>query len=381
MAAYIWLKQMNLSLEEDYHSLLKDKQLQQDSNQLELVKIFQVYKEFLESNNQTLLRKIFSSLNVKQEPTKKGVYIHGDVGRGKSMLMDLFYTHLNIKKKQRIHFHEFMLNFHSTLHKYRESTQNTASADDQVIIIAKQIASNNKVLCLDELQINNIADAMIVGRLFKAIIERGTFVVMTSNRPPQDLFKDGLQRERFLPFIDLIQNEFLTFHLDNSKDYRLEKVTSLKETYFWPLNHDTKVDISKIINELTGGKKLEPKELIIENNRIIKAERVYGKVAIFTFSELCEQPLGAIDYLKIAKAFNTIIIENIPKLNSNNHNEALRFITLIDCLYENHTFIICSAESPINELYIGNKNSFEFDRTISRIKEMRSKEYLSNISN
>jgi cell division protein ZapE len=223
--------------------------------------------------------------------------------------------------------------------------------------------------------VNNIVDAMIVGRLFKVLVEKGVFLVFTSNRAPQELFKDGLQRERFLPFIELIETRLFIYHLNSFQDYRLSKVPSLDKFYFHPLNEEAKLGLKQVIEMITGGKNLRAKNIFINKDRSLRVDRSYGRVAIFTFNELCQQPLGAMDYIAIAKNFDTLVIENVPKLNADNHNEALRFITLIDCLYEHSTRLILSAEVEVEKLYEGARNRFEFDRTISRLKEMQSIEY------
>lgn len=368
---------MTISLHELYSNFIREKGLENDPGQFELITILDQYKTSLEAKSRSLVKRLFSKPYHNKTEKKDGIYIYGEVGRGKSMLMDLFYNSLDLKNKQRIHFHQFMLDFHNALHMYRNKNQNINNSNDQVIMLAKQIAKKVKVLCLDELQVNNIADAMIVDRLFRAIIDEGTFIVITSNRHPEGLFKDGLQRERFLPFIDLVKEKFLIFRLNNFKDYRLDKITGLDKFYFYPLNQEAKFQIDKIIGTVTGNKTLERMELSVEDNKVLKLERTYGNIAAFTFNELCLMPLGAIDYFKIAQSFNTVVIENIPELTNDNHNEALRFITLIDCLYENHTRIICSAAKPINELYTGSRNRFEFDRTISRLTEMQSAEYIA----
>ncbi len=372
---------MQANLEEIYQALIEERGLENDSNQLQLIKTIDPYKNYLEEryNSTSLLKKFFRSLYPKQEVNKNGIYIYGDVGRGKSMIMDLFYNNLNLKKKQRIHFYQFMLDFHGALHAYLESNQNVNGDIDHVILLAEKIAGEVDVLCLDELQINNIADAMIVGRLFQALIENGTFIVITSNCAPDELFKDGLQRERFLPFIDITKEKLVIFHLNNFKDYRLSKLTSLEKSYFYPSNQesDNSEDFKEVIELIIGQNKLERKELTVDNNRILKLERVYRNVVVFTFNELCFMPLGTIDYVTIIRNFNTLIIEDIPQLGNDNHNEALRFITLIDCLYENHTRLICFAAAPVDQIYNGTKNQFEFKRTISRLKEMQSIEYIT----
>lgn len=346
--------------------------------QKELLVILEKYRLKLEThiNDKSFFTKLFESISPKVPQEKCGLYIYGDVGRGKSMLMDMFFNALNIERKRREHFHQFMLDFHNTLHTMRSSKQE--DNNDDVKRLAKQIASQVDALCFDELQVNNIADAMIVGRLFEALLQNGVFVVFTSNRPPYELFKDGLQRERFLPFIDLIQNKLELFELKSDTDYRLSKISSVKKLYLSPLNDETQQNLSALVELLTGGKNLEDAIIEIDENRSLRILRSYGNFAIFSFNELCQAALGAMDYIALSKRFSTIVVENIPRLTADHHNEALRFITLVDCLYEYHTKLICTAEVPIDELYAIGKNQFEFARTISRLKEMASKEYLTN---
>jgi cell division protein ZapE len=365
-------------LEKIYQGFIEGNGLEKDQNQIELIKLFDKFKVELEEhkNDKHFFQKIFQKISSRQPLEKCGIYICGDVGRGKSMLMEMFFNNLQVKNKKRTHFHQFMIDFHQSLHKYREDNKDSINKSDPVVELASNIANEFDVLCLDELQINNIADAMIVGRLFKTLLESGTFIVVTSNRRPQELFKDGLQRERFLPFIELIDEKLMTFYLNSFKDYRLDKVLSMHKVYFYPINKETANLLNGVIDSLTGQNSLVSKEIFVDAGRHMLLHRTYGNIAVFTFNELCQVPLGAIDYIALANNFNTIIIENIPQLGPDNHNEALRFITLIDCLYENRTNLICSAGVQVEQLYIGNKNKFEFNRTISRLKEMQSLEYM-----
>jgi cell division protein ZapE len=305
---------------------------------------------------------------------RKGVYIWGDVGRGKSMILGLFYDNLEVNSKLNTHFHEFMLDFHKKLNGLRNEASN-ADGDDFIVKLASQFGKKVLVLCLDELQINNIVDAMIVSRLFKGLLANGTYVFFTSNREPDDLFKDGLQRDRFIPFIDLIKSELEVYNLNNFCDYRLMKLYNLEQSYFYPLNEENNQNLAKVLYEITGRSNLESREVFVDSNHTLMVHKCYGNVAEFTFNELCEIPLGAIDYIALCKNFNTIVIKNIPILSADKHNEALRFITLIDCMYEHHTKLLCTAADKPEQLYKLGENQFEFRRTASRLIEMQTTEY------
>jgi cell division protein ZapE len=363
-----------MSLSAAYKKFKAEQNLQDDPIQAKLISRLEVYGKSLQQSNSWLtplskLRKVLDT----QISSCNGMYIWGGVGRGKSMIMNLFYDNLALDEKLRVHFHQFMLDIHEELNKLREQDSSAP-----LLQLAKQISAKYKLLCLDELQINNVADAMIVGRLFTSLMDNGVFVVFTSNRPPQDLFKDGLQRERFIPFIELLEARTEIYSLDGPIDYRLQKLSSLNKFYHYPLGKSADKFIADVILKLCGKGKLASKEILIADNRKLQVLECRDTLAIFTFEELCSRPMSAADYIAICKNFSTVIIKNIPKLSQDNHNEALRFITLIDCFYEHKTKLICSAEAAPEELYKGNKNRFEFDRTISRLNEMKSLEYQAN---
>lgn len=327
-----------------------------------------------------MLSRVISAFSKHPRHHRHGVYIWGDVGRGKSLILDLFFETIPYQNKLKIHFHKFMLDFHKQLNALRENTKGKSS--DYIKQLTHDIASKYKVICLDELQINNIVDAMVVGRLFEGLIHSGCFIFFTSNRPPSDLFKDGLQRERFLPFIDLIEDKLEVFELNNFEDYRLRALSEMKDNYLLPINAKTNKELNQIITKLTGhADNLNEIEIFSDKKRPIKIHKSYGTLAVFSFKELCEVPLGAIDYLAICNNFNTVVIKDIPKMGKDNHNEALRFITLIDCLYETKTALICTAAAEPEKLYNNGKNSFEFKRTASRLNEMRSASYLVEVAN
>jgi cell division protein ZapE len=360
-------------LEKVYKQKLQELNLEFDESQLNLIKQLEKYlTHFHDVKSKNLLSKLSAFFTAKNSQPHLGVYIWGEVGRGKSMIMNLFFDSIEIAGKLKIHFHEFMLSFHKKVEALRKK-----HVKDPILKVAQELADKYKVICLDELQINNIADAMVVGRLFEALFKHEVFVFITSNRYPDELFKDGLQRERFIPFIELIKKQLEVYNLNNFKDYRCEKIAHIKKTYLYPINKENKSTIENIILELTGHTRLLSKQVTVDENKMLTVNNSYGNLAMFTFSELCEIPLGAIDYLALTKSFTTIILINIPKFTPDHHNEALRFITLIDCLYENKVKLICLAEASIDNLYAKGKNHFEFARTISRLKEMQSHEYLS----
>jgi len=357
-----------------YEELLRDKKINSDQCQRDLLEKLEGYLGIMDNANNSSCAKFLSLIGFNKKNTNKfrGMYIWGDVGRGKSLILNLFYDGLSTKSKKRAHFHEFMLATHNQLEELRKNSK----IKDHIKHHAKWLARRYKVIILDELQINNIADAMIVSRLFTMLLNLKVFIFIASNRLPVDLFKDGLQRERFLPFIETIQKRLEVFNLDNSVDYRLQNL-KISGTFFTPINVDNEVAVQKIIKELTGGNPLHEQVIKVQDNRTITAFHSYGHMAVFSFNELCEVALGVLDYLALCSQFNLIIIKNIKKLVPSQHNELLRFITLIDCLYEKKIKIICLSECAIDEIYENGVHAFEFKRTISRLKEMNSKEYFT----
>lgn len=302
----------------------------------------------------------------------KGAYIHGGVGRGKSMLMDLFFNALpDSFKKRRIHFHAFMIETHNWLHTARGDD----AVDDLLPKYAKHVANTVRVLCFDEFHVTDVADAMILSRLFTALFDHGVAIVATSNWKPDRLYEGGLQRDRFLPFIALVKDKMEVIHLDSDTDYREEAVQDL-ETYLYPLNADTQKKVDIFFTQLSGGAPSEHKTITVKGRDFTALHA--GGVARFTFAQLCEQPHGAEDYLTIAGQFHTIFIEHIPKLTYDRRNETKRLMTLIDVLYDTRRRVIVTAEAAPDKLYSGHDYNFEFDRTISRLKEMQSSSYLVN---
>src|SRR6056297_3577027 len=294
----------------------------------------------------------------------KGLYLWGGVGRGKSMLMDLFVENLPVRAR-RVHFHAFMQEIHAGMHAARQR-----GVEDALAPVAKSVSDDLRLLAFDEMQITDITDAMIVSRLFQALFDAGVVVVTTSNRPPDDLYKNGLNRQLFLPFIDLIKTRMVVHQMDGPTDYRQDRLSG-SPTYFTPLGPDTRTQLETLWSELTDAQPTPPLTLQGQKREVtIPAFR--NGVARASFYDLCGKPLGPADYLALAAAARVLVLENIPQLGRSNFNEAKRFVTLIDALYEAKVQLICSAAADPEYLYLEGEGSFEFERTASRLREMQS---------
>jgi cell division protein ZapE len=302
----------------------------------------------------------------------RGVYLWGGVGRGKSMLMDLFFAHARIERKRRVHFHEFMQECHERIHRWRQNNQ-VSRTSEPIRPLARAIAEEARLLCFDEFQVHDIADAMILGRLFFALFELNVVVVATSNRPPDDLYKGGLQRELFLPSIGLIKQKLDVLSLDGATDYRLERLGRMA-VYHVPDGPEAKAALAEAFRRLTLETPAQEEQITVKG-RIVPVPRAAEGVAWFAFPDLCDQALGAGDYLAIARRYHTVILEGIPVMNAESRDKAKRFVTLIDALYERKVNFICSAAARPQDLYPAGDGSFEFQRTASRLEEMQSAEY------
>ena len=319
---------------------------------------------------------LFSRLFGSTDDGPAGVYLWGGVGRGKSMLMDLAFENIAIAPKRRVHFHEFMLDTHARLRKARESEEG-----DPIEPVAEQIAAEARLLCFDEMQVTNPADAMILSRLFGKLLGVGVKVVTTSNRPPRDLYKDGLNRELFLPFIDLIERRMTVVPVDGPTDYRLHRLTGV-EVWHVPNGPEATADLSRAFFQLTDypvedRAKVPSENIDVGAGRTLHVPKSLKGVAVFSFKRLCGEPRGAADYLAIARRYHTVIIVGIPVMRPDMRNEAARFVTLIDALYEHKVKLLAAADAEPDGLYPSGDGSFEFQRTVSRLEEMRSAEYLA----
>ena len=323
-------------------------------------------------NNGGLLARLFR----QSGDGPAGVYLWGGVGRGKSMLMDLAFAHIDIAPKRRVHFSEFMLEVHSRLRKAREREEG-----DPIEPVAEQIAAEARLLCFDEMQVTNPADAMILSRLFEKLLAEGVKVVTTSNRPPRDLYKDGLNRELFVPFIELIEKDMLVVAVDGPTDYRLDRLEGV-EVWHVPNGPEATAALSKAFFQLTDypvedRAKVPSEELDVGGGRTLHVPKSLKGVAVFSFKRLCGEPRGAADYLAIARRYHTVIIVGIPVMTRDMRNEAARFVTLIDALYEHKVKLLAAADAEPEGLYPDGDGSFEFERTVSRLEEMKSAEYLA----
>ena len=295
---------------------------------------------------------------------KQGLYLWGGVGRGKSMLMDMFFAHVGITQKRRVHFHAFMQEVQGALHAARKT-----SVEDAIKPVAEAIAQDLRLLCFDEMQITDIADAMIVGRLFERLFAAGVIIVTTSNRPPADLYKDGLNRKIFLPFIKLLEERMEVDELDAMTDYRQDRLAGA-QTFFTPADAAARREIDLIWTDLTGGRQ---EVLTLEvKGRHVTIPRYWAGMARAQFNDLCGKPLGPADYLALVGAVKLLVLEDVPQLTPEKSNEAKRFVTLIDTLYEGKVALILSAAAEAEALYPTGTGSFEFARTASRLREMQS---------
>jgi cell division protein ZapE len=301
-----------------------------------------------------------------------GLYVFGDVGRGKSMLMDLFVAIISPRyPTRRVHFHAFMRDVHKRLFAYRASQQGDAM--ERVIA---DIADETRLLCLDELQVTDVTDAMIIARLFEGLMDAGVACVFTSNRAPQELYQGGLQREQFMKFVEMLEARIPIIRIEAAQDYRLAKLKGLARSYMFPRNEASDDFLYQSWNALTHGKANDPLRIEIDG-RILRLDKYADGVAWLTFAELCMRPLGSGDYLELCKYCHTILLQGVPKLTREDRNEAKRFVTLIDALYDCRVNVIITAETDTQRIYEAGDGNFEFARTVSRLMEMQSESYMA----
>lgn len=323
-------------------------------------------------------KSLFARLTGTREatPHPRGVYLWGGVGRGKSMLMDLFVETLGIERKRRVHFHAFMLELDRRITEARK-----AERQDPLVSVALAMAPEVRCLAFDEMVVTNTADAAIMGRFFTALMQGGTVIVTTSNRPPRDLYKDGLNRSLFLPFIELVEREMDVLSLNGPVDYRLDRIGGLA-TWHAPIGEAATEQVREAFFRLTDfapedAANVPSGELDLGGGRTLHVPKCLKGVGVFSFKKLCAENRGAADYLAIARAFHTVILVGIPKMGPENRNEAIRFTKLIDALYEHRVKLFVTAAALPEELYQAGDGAFEFERTVSRLNEMQSEAYMA----
>ena len=367
------------SIADRYRALVSGRRFESDPAQAELVaKLDALADKLRDYKSEAKPSGLLKLFGAKPTEPPRGLYVHGPVGRGKTMLMDMFFDTVEGPRKRRAHFHAFMADVHARLNLWRQARKRGEVAGEEPIApVAADLAREASLLCFDEFSVRDIADAMILSRLFTALFATGVVVVTTSNVAPEDLYKDGLNRALFLPFIGLIKERLDVVELNARTDYRLEKLRRAP-VYYTPLGPKADAALDAAFLTLTGHERGEPAHIELLGRHLDVPQAIDG-VARFDFDALCRRPLAAADYLKLAQRFHTLVLDHLPVITASERNEAKRFIILIDALYDMRVKLIASAAGEPETLYSGadGAEAFEFARTASRLFEMRSAEYLA----
>lgn len=370
---------MAATVRDRYAALVSNGLLEWDAAQAAVAEKLTELSQNLEDSAGAVQSGFFGWLFHEPEPPARGVYLWGDVGRGKTLLLDLFFEAAPLHKKRRTHFHEFMTDVHARIFQQRNGMRRDGKAADAVPQVADAIADETKLLCLDEFQVTDIADAMILGRLFERLFQRGVVLATSSNVAPRELYRDGLNRALFVPFIDLLEQHTETVHLAARTDFRLEKLGG-RPIWHVPADAAGRAALDAAFADLSGAAEAPPLELRVQGRRVAIPMAARG-VARASFSDLCEKPLGAADYVALAAAVHTLVLDAVPQLGPTRRNETRRFINLVDALYDARVKLIASAATRPENLWQGcGETSYEaqaFPRTASRLAEMQSQSYLA----
>lgn len=371
------------TVREEYDHLQTSGAVRSDQAQLEIVDALDGLIAELSikrlATKSSALGWLFGKKRPAREPVK-GIYLYGSVGRGKTMLMDIFFARVPVKRKRRAHFNDFMADVHDRIQRHRERLKRGETKEtDPIPPVAKALAEETWVLCFDEFTVTDIADAMVLSRLFSNLFSEGVVLVATSNVAPRDLYRDGLNRALFEPFIAILERHATVVPLDGPIDYRQEKLDRM-QVYMTPCDAVAARLMDEAWHAATAGHATQEARLSVKGREVV-VPRANGTTARFTFGELCEKPLGARDYLAIASRFDTLFVDCIPVMGQEKRNEAKRFILLIDTLYDNRMRLVASAEAPPEQLYAGTSGTeaFEFARTASRLTEMQSRDWLNGV--
>ena len=369
---------MNDELTESYNARIRNNDLRWDARQeTALVALSQFSTAFLPVDGKQEMssswRRAFQARDAPGSPL--GIYLFGGAGRGKTMLMDMFFLSVRSPRKRRVHFHTFMLEVHRWMHRRRQEAEKPVSLGDPIPVLTRELSSSVDLLCFDEFEIHDVADALIMRRIFSGLLDNNVRIVMTSNWHPEELYLGGLQREMFIPFINYLKEKLKIIPLGSDADYRLLGLRDM-EIYFSPLNEKTRIALEAAFRSLTGGADSIPETIVVEG-RQLRIGRANQGIAWLSFKELCEQPVGSSDYLAIIARFHTIVMADIPIMLPQHRNEARRFAVLVDMLYDHNVKFVCSAAGAPEELYTRGTGAHAFRRTASRLCEMRTTAYLS----